>query len=523
MPCGRLAEGPRPEDRDGPRDECGVFGIYAPGHEVSRLSYFALYALQHRGQESAGIAAADRGGNIMTRRELGLVSQVFSENDLRTLRGELAIGHVRYSTTGSNAWENSQPVQRSEGTNGSSREVALAHNGNLINAVELHDELSERGVTFSSTSDSEIVAALIATHPAEGIEDAIADVLPRLHGAFSIVVMTKDRVVAFRDPHGLRPLALGMLPLEGTRTPNDRGRQNEAVEGGIPAPDDGGRPLEEEAGREPPRYCVASESCAFDIIGASFLRDVEPGEIVTLGEQGLESRRVLPDARKAFCVFEYIYFARPDSRMNGHVLQVARGRMGEILAREAPAAADLVIPVPDSGNAAARGYARASGLPQDDGFVKNRYVARTFIQPGQELRKHGLRLKFNPLPEIVGGKRLVVVDDSIVRGNTTRQIVEMLKDAGAREVHMRISAPPIKHPCHYGIDMSTREEMIAHERTVDEIAAELGCDSLAYLSLEGVYEAVGATRATHCDACFTGEYPVKGSDGAQGKYALEIA
>ncbi len=506
MPYGRAAS-PRPEDRDGPRDECGVFGIYAPGHEVSRLSYFALFALQHRGQESAGIAAADRGGNIMTRRELGLVSQVFSENDLRTLQGELAIGHVRYSTTGSNAWENSQPVQRSEGTNGSSRELALAHNGNLINAVELHDELSERGVTFSSTSDSEIVAALIATHPAERIEDAIAEVLPRLNGAFSIVIMTKDRVVAFRDPHGLRPLALGVLP------------------GEVPSatPGDPGAPAGGESGGEPARYCVASESCAFDIIGAKHLRDVEPGEVVTLGEQGLQSRRVLPDARKAFCVFEYIYFARPDSRMNGQVLQVARGRMGEILARESPVDADLVIPVPDSGNAAARGFARASGLPQDDGFVKNRYVARTFIQPGQELRKHGLRLKFNPLPEIVGGKRLVVVDDSIVRGNTTRQIVQMLRDAGASEVHMRISAPPIKHPCHYGIDMSTREEMIAHERTVQEIAAELGCDSLAYLSLAGVYEAVGATRATHCDACFTGEYPVKGSDGAQGKYALEVA
>jgi amidophosphoribosyltransferase len=483
MPCD-----PRPEDRDGPRDECGVFGIYAPGHEVSRLSYFALYALQHRGQESAGIAAADRGGNIMTRRELGLVSQVFGENDLRTLAGELAIGHVRYSTTGSNAWENSQPVHRSEGTNGSSKELALAHNGNLINAVELHEELSERGVTFSSTSDSEIVAALIATHPAEEIEDAIADVLPRLNGAFSIVVMTRDRVVAFRDPHGLRPLAIGRL---------------EASEDG------------------PERYCVASESCAFDIIGATLLRDVEPGEIVSLSESGIESRSVLPDARRAFCVFEYIYFARPDSRMNGQVLQVARSRMGEILARESPVDADLVIPVPDSGNPAARGFARASGLPQDDGFVKNRYVARTFIQPGQELRKHGLRLKFNPLPEVVRGKRLVVVDDSIVRGNTTRQIVQMLRDAGAKEVHMRISAPPIKHPCHYGIDMSTREEMIAHERSVDEIAAELGCDSLAYISLEGVYEAIGATRETHCDACFSGDYPVKGSDGAQGKYALE--
>jgi amidophosphoribosyltransferase len=479
--------------RDGPRDECGVFGLYAPGHEVSRLSYFALYALQHRGQESAGIAAADRGGHIITRRELGLVSQVFTENDLRTLAGELAIGHVRYSTTGSNAWENSQPVQRSEGTNGSRREVALAHNGNLINALELHEELLERGVSFSSTSDSEIIAAMIATHPADGVEDAIADVLPRLRGAFSIVAMTKDRVVAFRDPHGLRPLALGVLDSDPTQ------------------------PQE----HDEPRYCVASESCAFDIIGAKFVREVQPGEVVTLGESGLESRMVAPGARRAFCVFEYIYFARPDSRMNDQVLQVARGRMGEILWREAPVEADLVIAVPDSGNPAARGLARAAGLPQDDGFVKNRYVARTFIAPGQELRKHGLRLKFNPLPDVVAGKRLVVVDDSIVRGNTTRQIVQMLRDAGAAEIHMRISAPPIKHPCHYGIDMSTREEMIAHGRSTEEVATELGCDSLHYLSLAGVYEAVRATRATHCDACFTGEYPLAGSDGAAGKYSLE--
>jgi amidophosphoribosyltransferase len=477
--------------RDGPRDECGVFGLYAPDHEVSRLSYFALYALQHRGQESAGIAAADRGGHIITRRELGLVNQVFTENDLRTLAGELAIGHVRYSTTGSNAWENSQPVQRSEGTNGSRREVALAHNGNLINAVALHNELLETGVTFSSTSDSEIIAALIATHPADSVEDAIAEVVPRLQGAFSTVVMTKDRVVAFRDPHGLRPLSIGVLE---------------------PSPDD---PEGE------PRYCVASESCAFDIIGAKLVRDVEPGEMVTLGEHGLQSRMVAPGGRRAFCVFEYIYFARPDSRMNDNVLQVARGRMGEILWKEAPVEADLVIAVPDSGNPAARGLARAAGLPQDDGFVKNRYVARTFIQPGQELRKHGLRLKFNPLPEVIAGKRLVVVDDSIVRGNTTRQIVQMLKDAGAAEVHMRISAPPIKHPCHYGIDMSTREEMIAHGRTTEEIAAELGCDSLHYLSLQGVYEAVRGERATHCDACFSGEYPLANSEAEAGKYTLE--
>jgi amidophosphoribosyltransferase len=454
-----------------------VFGVYAPEHDVPRLAYFALYALQHRGQESAGIASA-RDGHIMTLRDLGLVSQVFDERKLLALAGDMAVGHVRYSTTGSSRWENAQPVWRSD-----RRELALAHNGNLINAVELHAELVERGVSFRSTSDSEIIAALLSTHEAERIEDAVADVMPRLHGAFSTVVMTRDRVVAFRDPHGLRPLAIGAL--------------------------DG-------------RFCVASESCAFDIIGARLLREVEPGELVSLGERGLQTRMVVEGARRAFCVFEHIYFARPDSRIGGTVLQASRGRMGEILAREAPApSADLVIAVPDSGNAAARGFARASGLPQDDGLIKNRYVARTFIQPGQELRKHGLRMKFNPLPEIVSGRRLVVVDDSIVRGNTTRQIVQMLRDAGAAEVHMRISAPPIRHPCHYGIDMSTREEMIAHGRSVDEVARELGCDSLAYLSLEGVYQAIGASRDTHCDACFSGDYPLEGTAGANGKFALE--
>jgi amidophosphoribosyltransferase len=472
-------------ERDGPRDECGVFGIYGPEHDVSRLAYFALYALQHRGQESAGIAAAERGGSIMTMRDLGLVNQVFNEQSLRALAGELAVGHVRYSTTGSTAWENAQPVHRSD-----RRELALAHNGNLINAVELHAEMREQGIGFRSTSDSEIIAALLATHDAEEIEEAIADVMPRLQGAYSTVVMTKDRVVAFRDPHGLRPLVLGQAP---------------PVEG---EPENG-------------RYCVASESCAFDIINARLLRDVRPGELVSISEKGITSRQVIEGEREAFCVFEYIYFARPDSVMGGGVLQAARGRMGEILWSEAPVEADLVIPVPDSGNAAARGVARASGIPQDDGFVKNRYVARTFIQPGQELRKHGLRLKFNPLPEIVSGKRLVVVDDSIVRGNTTRQIVQMLRDAGAAEVHLRISAPPIKHPCHYGIDMSTREEMIAHGRTADEVAAELGCDSLHYLSLEGVYRAINGDRATHCDACFSGEYPLEGTHEANGKFALE--
>jgi amidophosphoribosyltransferase len=467
---------PESSFRDGPRDECGVFGVYAPEREVARLAYFALYALQHRGQESAGIASAEN-GHIMTVRDLGLVSQVFDESKLKALAGDMAVGHVRYSTTGSSAWENAQPIYRSD-----KRDLALAHNGNLINAVELHSELREQGVEFRSTSDSEIIAALLSHHPADTIQEAIAEVLPRLEGAFSTVVMTSEGVFAFRDPSGLRPLALGQLG---------------------------------------DRYCVASESCAFDIIGADFLREVEPGEMIGLTERGIQTKQIVEGERRAFCVFEHIYFARPDSILEGKRTAVSRRRMGEQLWREAPVDADLVVPVPDSGTPAAGGFAAASGIPRDDALVKNRYVARTFIQPGQELRKHGLRMKFNPLPEVVGGKRLVVVDDSIVRGNTTRQIISMLRGAGAAEVHLRISAPPIRHTCHYGVDMSTTQEMIAHGQTVEEIAAELGADSLAYLSLEGLYEAIGQTRATHCDACFTGEYPLEHTDTANGKFALE--
>ncbi len=466
---------PIPE-RDGPRDECGVFGVYAPEADVARLAYFALYALQHRGQESAGIATAE-GGHVMTVRDLGLVSQVFDEQKLRALQGDLAVGHVRYSTTGSGAWENAQPVWRSD-----RRQVALAHNGNLINAVELHSELLDRGITFRGTSDSEIIAAMISTHEAERVEDALAEVVPRLQGAFSTVIMTSDRVIGFRDPAGLRPLALGRIG---------------------------------------DRYALASESCAFDIIGAELMREVQPGEMVSLSEGGIETRQLVESKREAFCVFEHIYFARPDTVLEGNRTQVSRRKMGEILWREAPVDADVVVAVPDSGTPAATGYSKASGLPRDEGLIKNRYVARTFIQPGQDLRKHGLRMKFNPLREVVEGKRLVVVDDSIVRGNTTRQIVSMLRDAGAAEVHMRISAPPIRHPCHYGIDMSTSEEMVAHGRTEEEIAAELGCDSLAYLSLGGVYEAIRGTRATHCDACFSGDYPLERTHSANGKFALE--
>ncbi|HEX3616667.1 MAG TPA: amidophosphoribosyltransferase, partial [Solirubrobacteraceae bacterium] len=316
------------------------------------------------------------------------------------------------------------------------------------------------------------------------------DVLPQLKGAFSTVVMTDDRVVAFRDPHGLRPLALGVI------TDPESGLQV---------------------------HCVASESCAFDLIGARYVREVEPGEVITIDANGIRSEVVAGGERHAFCLFEYIYFARPDSLMSGRRLQVSRAKMGEILWQEAPVDADLVIAIPDSGNAAARGLARAAGLPQDDGFIKNRYVARTFIQPGQQLRKNGLRLKFNPLPEVVRGKRLIVVDDSIVRGNTMPQIVQMLREAGAAEIHLRISSPPIKHPCHYGIDMSAREEMVAHNRSDDEICRVLGADSLHYLTLAGVYAAVQGQRSTHCDACFSGEYPLEGTEESGGKFAFERA
>ncbi|MGH2924918.1 MAG: amidophosphoribosyltransferase, partial [Solirubrobacterales bacterium] len=408
----------------------------------------------------------------------GLVSQVFDEGKLRALEGDMAIGHVRYSTTGGGSWENSQPVWRDDG-----REVALAHNGNLTNAVELYNELRDRGLRFRGTSDSEIMAALLSVEESRPIENAVEAVMPRLQGAYSTVVMTKRAVVAFRDPHGVRPLSLGRLG---------------------------------------DRYVIASESCAFDIIGAELIREVGPGELISLTDEGMEARQVVPSSRRAHCVFEHIYFSRPDTRLEGRVLQQVRGKMGEILWREAPVDADLVISVPDSGNPAASGFARASGIPQDDGLIKNRYVARTFIQPGQELRQRGLRMKFNPLPEIVAGRRVVVVDDSIVRGNTTRQIVGMLRDAGAKEVHLRVSSPPIRHPCHYGVDMSTSEEMIAHDRSVAEIASELGADSLAYLSMEGVYEAVGGDADTHCDACFTGTYPLGDGGEGNGKFALEV-
>lgn len=458
-------------DDDAPREECGVFGIAAPpGRDVSRLTYYALHALQHRGQESAGIATSDD-GRVTVQRDLGLVSSVFDEPSLRSLTGEAAIGHVRYSTTGANKWDNAQPVTHTRGED----IVALGHNGNLTNTGELRAEMELAGVDLRASTDSEIVAAMIAAEEGS-LLTAVANVMPRLVGAYSVVAMTSRELVAFRDAHGVRPLVLGRL-------------------------DEGG-------------WCVASETCAFDQIGARFERDVRPGEAIRVTANGVESRQALPSSGQQLCVFEHIYFARPDSQMDGTTVWESRRAMGAELAREAPAAADLVVGLPDSGTPAAIGFAGESGIPYAEAVVRNRYVGRSFIQPDQALRQHGIRLKFNPLPAVIRGKRLVVVDDSIVRGNTTRQIVAMLLDAGATEVHMRVSSPPILWPCFYGIDMADRSELVAANHTVDEIAALTGADSLAYLSRDGLQRALGKPASGFCRACFTGEYPIAVPDSS---------
>lgn len=452
-------------DDDAPREECGVFGIAAPpGRDVSRLTYYALHALQHRGQESAGIATSDE-GHVTIQRDLGLVSAVFDEPSLRSLTGDTAIGHVRYSTTGANKWDNAQPVTHTRGED----IVALGHNGNLTNTGELRAEMELAGVDLRASTDSEIVAAMIAAEEGSLLK-AVCNVMPRLVGAYSVVAMTSRELVAFRDAHGVRPLVLGRL-------------------------DEGG-------------WCVASETCALDQIGARFERDVRPGEAIRVTAAGVESRQALPSAGGQLCVFEHIYFARPDSQMDGTTVWESRRAMGAELARESPAEADLVVGLPDSGTPAAIGFAGESGIPYAEAVVRNRYVGRSFIQPDQALRQHGIRLKFNPLPAVIRGKRLVVVDDSIVRGNTTRQIVSMLLDAGATEVHMRVSSPPILWPCFYGIDMADRSELVAANNTVEEIAALTGAHSLAYLSKEGLQRALGKPASSFCRACFTGEYPI---------------
>jgi amidophosphoribosyltransferase len=443
---------------------CGVFGVHAPGRDVARLSYFGLFALQHRGQESAGIAVADE-GRLTVLRDMGLVTQVFSEQKLRGLRGQVAIAHTRYSTTGSTHWANAQPIVQ----HGPARTVALGHNGNLTNTSELRAELVEQGVRLHSTSDTEVIAALIARDE-RPLEEAVAATMARIEGAFSAVLLSEGKLVGFRDPDGIRPLALGRL--------------------------DGDTVL-------------ASESCAFDLLGAEMERELAPGELVIVDDEGTRAfQAVEPKDGGALCIFEFIYFARPDSKLRGVELHGARLRMGERLATEAPVDADVVLGVPDSGTPAAIGFSRATGIPFSEGLIKNRYVGRTFIQPDQALREHGIRSKFNPLAE-VSGKRVVVVDDSIVRGSTTRQIVAMLFEAGALEVHVRISSPPILSPCFYGIDMADEDELVAASRTVEEVRELIGATTLAYLSLDGLQDATRRPEGTFCRACLTRSYPTR--------------
>jgi amidophosphoribosyltransferase len=441
---------------------CGVFGIRAPGRDVARVTYFGLFALQHRGQESAGIAVSEA-GRLTVLRDMGLVTQVFDEQNLSGLHGDAAIGHTRYSTTGSSLWSNAQPLIH----HGRARTIALGHNGNLVNAAELRSELAQQHANLASTSDSELIAALI-TNDERPLADAVAGAMRRLAGAYSVVALSEGTLIAFRDAHGFRPLVLG---------------------------------------RREGEWIIASESCALDLVGAEFVREVRPGELVLVDENGLTSvDAVEPEAKAALCIFEFFYLARPDSRLAGVEVHGARVRMGERLAEEAPAEADLVLPIPDSGTPAAIGFARASGIPFSEGVIKNRYVGRTFIQPEQGLRQQGIKLKFNPLAE-VAGKRIVVVDDSIVRGNTTGQIVQMLFEAGASEVHVRISSPPVVSQCFYGIDLAEPAEMIAANRSVDEVRDHIGATSLAYLSLEGLQASTRRPAEALCRACLTGEYP----------------
>lgn len=460
---------------ESPNEECGLFGVWAPGDDVARLTYFGLFAQQHRGQESAGMAVSD-GEHILVFKELGLVSQVFDEATLATLQGDLGIGHTRYSTTGSTTWENAQPAFKTDGQ----RSLALGHNGNLVNTLELAERAGRSA--SGATTDSDLVATLLSQRLGpEGLERACLEVFPALLGAFCFVVMDERSVYAARGPHGLRPLSIGRLP-NG--------------------------------------FVVASETCALDIVGAGFVRDVEPGEIVRIDDRGLRSFRYADGDRRALCVFEYVYLARPDSRLRGQTVHEVRRELGRRLAREAPAEADLVIPVPDTGMSAAQGYSEVSGIPYGEGLMKNRYVGRTFIQPSASLRERGVKLKLNPIPDSIRGKRLAVIDDSIVRGTTTRQIVQALREAGAAEVHTRITCPPIKWPCFYGIDMSTRAELVASDLSVEEVRAFVGADSLGYLSLGGMVAATGSPKEELCRACFDGEYPIAIPEHAD-KFLLE--
>ncbi len=458
-------------DEKGPQDECGVFGVWAPGEEVAKLTFFGLYSLQHRGQESAGIATSD-GKKILVYKDMGLVSQVFSESALESLIGHIAVGHNRYSTTGSSSWRNAQPTlgRTSAGT------VALAHNGNLTNTADLLDMLRERypdqdnnEITGGNTTDTAVLTALMAGDLDHTLEATALELLPKVKGAFCLVFMDETTLYAARDPQGVRPLVLGRL---------ERG------------------------------WVVASETAALDIVGASFVREVEPGELIAIDENGLRSTR-FGEVKRAGCVFEYVYLARPDTSINGKNVYDARVEMGRQLAREYPVEADLVIPTPESGTPAAIGYSQESGIPFGHGLVKNAYVGRTFIQPSQTIRQRGIRLKLNPLKEVIRGKRIIVIDDSIVRGNTQRALVAMLREAGAAEIHIRISSPPITWPCFYGIDFATRAELIATGIGVEDVRKSIGADSLGYLSKDGMIASTDQKESELCTACFTGKYPIE--------------
>ena len=471
-PDGKLTHDLDPIDH-GPKDACGVFGVWAPGEDVAKLTYYGLYALQHRGQESAGIATSN-GKRIHVYKDMGLVSQVFDEATLSSMPGEHAIGHARYSTTGASHWANAQPTLGTtpHGT------LCLAHNGNLTNSADLYDKLLQKNggkppafgeLAQGNTTDTALVTALLAEHDFDSLEEAVLDLLPTLRGAFCLTFMDEQTLYAARDPQGVRPLVLGRL---------ERG------------------------------WVVASETAALDIVGASFVREVEPGELITIDENGLRSHH-FAEAKPAGCVFEYVYLARPDTTIAGRSVYESRVEMGRQLAREHQVEADLVMPTPESGVPAAIGYAEQSGIPYGNGLVKNAYVGRTFIQPSQTIRQLGIRLKLNPLKSVVAGKRLIVIDDSIVRGNTQRALVRMLREAGAKEVHVRISSPPVKWPCFYGIDFASRAELIANGLSVDEICASLGADSLGFISEDGMMAATEQPAKSMCTACFTGKYPIE--------------